>query len=266
MEPESERMTLGDLLVVARGAAPRTGRVAGTCVLCQRDMKDGLRLRDVVSGNFTGWAHLYAGEGMCPACAYLFSDQTFRKRSWVASLAGGFRELETEEVRPVLLDPPEPPWFAYARRQGHRQAWLACLHRVNHSRERYWLCHEDLEAPVLVTRAQVREMCALIDEALARGVTKTELLTGQAGTGTWRRALEEGGEALLREVARLAGTTAWEVIVRVTPAPGRVGAEDSGTAGARLPGGAVGEDAGEKEPARRLQPQGPSGRQSALAL
>ncbi len=249
MNMPERTLTLPQLVVAARRATPETGTVAGTCVLCQRPMTDGLRLKNVLSGNFTGWSRLYAGEGMCPACAYLFSDQTFRKRSWVASLTGGFRELGPDEVRSVLLDPPEPPWFAYARRQGHRQTWLTCLHRVNYSKQRYWLCHEDLEAPVLVAWAQVHEMCALVDEALARGVTKTELLTGQARTATWRKALEQGGEALLREVARLAGTTAWEVIVRVTPAPGRAGAEDSRVVGAHVPSSAVGEDADKEEPA-----------------
>lgn len=210
-------MMLGQLLVTATRATVQIGNISGTCVVCSCETDRGLRVKDCVSGNFTGWNRFFAGNCMCPECAFVFSDQTFRKRSWVASPAG-FRTFKNDEAAGILFDPPEPPFFIHIAKQGQRQTWLSCMHRVAAGKDRYFFSHENYDVPVLFDRAQAREYLAKVLLALERGLTKTELLTGQAKPKTWRKAFENGWADFLREITRFKGDLLWGVMVDVARA------------------------------------------------
>lgn len=213
-------MTLGELLRIARGDDAISGNVVGDCMLCGRTTKCGLRARDVVSDNFSGWNRLFAGDCFCPDCAYLFSDQVFRKKSWVASPAG-FHVLSRDgkdgpAILAALLEPPEPPFFVYVARVGHRQGWLSCLHRVAASRDRYDFACEDYDVPVRFERAKALNYLDGIRAARELGATKAELRTACFRAHTWRKAIEAGKADLLRSLARRAGDMLWEVLVYVS--------------------------------------------------
>lgn len=212
-------MTLGELLALAQNADPPKGSAAGTCMVCGSEMTDGLRISDLVSDDFSNHNRLLAGNGVCPPCAYLFSDRFFRKRGWLAS-ASGFTWFSAEnkaERLNAILNPPEPPFFIYITRAGKKQSWMTCLHRVATSRERFWLSHEDYDIPIAVDRASAVEYEGLITEVMASPIkaTKTELYAGRFNPGTCKRAIEAGKRNLLTTLARHKGNPLWEVCVYV---------------------------------------------------
>lgn len=212
-------MTLGELLALARKEKPETGTVAGECMVCGQHTDYGFRGKDTVSDNFSGWNRFLAGDCVCPECRYLFHDQTFRKKSWVASVSEGFRTFSGADDREArlqtILNPPEPPFFVYVARAGQRQSWLCCLHRVATSRDRYFLAHEDYDVPVLVNRKIAAEYAELVRRAVDLKITKTELRSGHFGPSTWKRALEGGYDRLLKAIGERRGDILWEVMVHV---------------------------------------------------
>lgn len=214
-------MTLGELLRAAMKAVPETGNIHGTCVICGANTDIGLSVKNVVSDNFTGWSRLVSGHCFCPDCAYLFSDSTFRKKSWVASAEDGFRTFKNDEAISILFNPPKPPFFIYIAKTGQRQSWLACLHRVAGSRERFFFGHESYDVPILFEWERAADMHSQVVTALQLGITKTELLSGNFRPKTWRIAYESGAASWLKQLSRYKGEILWEVIVDVTRAVGR---------------------------------------------
>jgi len=208
-------LTLGKLLLLARQDEPQVGDISGTCVLCSRPTEQGQPIKKVVSNNFMGWASFLSGNCFCPECAYLFSDQTFRKKSWVASPTGGFVAFKNDQAQEALFNPPEPPFFVYIAKMGHKQAWLSCLHRVGHNPNRYWFAHEAYDVPILFERQQATEYAQLVAEALEFGLNKTELRTGQFKMKSWEKAYQQGRADMLRRLGALKGDPLWEVIVDV---------------------------------------------------
>lgn len=206
-------MTLGELLLEARGSERPKGSIAGTCVMCSCDTDEGLKVP--VSDNFTGWNRFFAGNCMCPECAVLFSDQTYRKKSWVAA-PGFFATFKNDEAKDILFNPPGPPFFIHIAKQGQRQSWLACLHRVAHNPNRYWFSHESYDVPVLFEREKAGHYVELAVRALDLGVTKTELRTGEFKPKTWKEAYEHGYQDFLRELAKLKSDLLWEVMLDVS--------------------------------------------------
>ncbi|MCD6154552.1 MAG: hypothetical protein J7J22_02065 [Candidatus Verstraetearchaeota archaeon] len=207
-------MNLGELLAVAKKATPPEGNVSGVCVVCCKETNKGFPLKKCISGNFTGWSYLYSGNCMCPECAFLFSDQTFRKRSWVASLSG-FRTFKNDEALEILFSPPEPPFFIHIAKLGQRQTWLSCLNRIASDSHRYFLSHEKYDIPILFERAKAEEFAKDVKRALELGITKSELLTGEFKPKTWKKILQHGKRNFLKELAQRKGDPLWEVIVDV---------------------------------------------------
>jgi len=208
-------LNLGELLLTATKKSVVEGETAGVCVVCCRETERGLPVKKCVSGNFTGWSYLYAGNCMCPECAFLFSDQTFRKRSWIASPAG-FRTFKNDEASDVLFDPPEPPFFIHIAKQGQRQTWLTCLNRIACNPNRYFFSHEKYDVPILFKRDKAEAYTSKVARALELGIRKTELLAGEFKPKTWQKAFQQGHQDFLRELAKYKGDPLWEVIVDVT--------------------------------------------------
>ncbi len=208
-------LTLGKLLLLARQDEPQVGDISGTCVLCSRPTEQGQPIKKVVSNNFMGWPSFFSGNCFCPACAYLFSDQTFRKKSWVASVSGGFRIFRNDEAQEILFNPPQAPFFIHIAKRGQKQTWLSCLNRIASNPNRYWFSHESYDIPILFERERAREYAKWVDEALEFGLTKTELISGQFKPKSWEKAYKQGRADMLRRLGALKGDPLWEVIVDV---------------------------------------------------
>jgi len=205
---------LGELLLKATGSTPQTGNTKGVCVVCGAEVNNGIPLKECVSDNFTGWSYFFSGNCMCPECAYLFSDQTFRRKSWVASLQG-FKVFKNDEAQQILFNPPDPPFFIHIAKTGQKQTWLSCIHRVAHNPHKYFFSHEKYDVPILFEHDRAATYIQIIAEAMAKGLTKTELTTGEFKMKTWQKAIEGGYRDFLRELAKFKGDILWEVLVDV---------------------------------------------------
>lgn len=190
------------------------GNIKGICVVCSGETYKGLPLNKCISSNFSGWGYFFAGNCMCPECAFLFSDQTFRRKSWVASLTG-FRIFKNDEATNILFSPPEPPFFIHIAKIGQKQTWLSCIHRVACNRNRYFFSHEKYDVPVLFERDKAQLYLDKAVHALNLGITKTELSTGEFKPKTWAKAFQKNFADFLKEVSRFKNNPLWEVIVDV---------------------------------------------------
>lgn len=209
-------MFLGKLLVAATKKEDlRKGTIKGVCVVCNGETDYGLPLSECVSDNFTGWSYFLSGNCMCPECAFLFDDQIFRRKSWVASLSFGFKTFKNEEALKILFDPPEPPFFVHIAKIGQKQTWLTCIHRVALSKRNYFFSHEKYDVPILFDFNKAQVYVDVVRKALELGITKTELLSGEFHMKTWQKALEGGYRSFLHELAKFKGDILWEVIVDV---------------------------------------------------
>jgi len=207
-------MKLGELLLKATSSIPQTGNTKGICVVCGNEVDDGIPVKECVSDNFTGWSYFFAGNCMCPECAFLFSDQTFRRKSWVASLQE-FKVFKNDEAQQILFNPPDPPFFIHIAKTGQKQTWLTCIHRVAHSPHKYFFSHEKYDVPILFEHDKAATYIQTIAEAMAKGLSKTELTTGEFKTKTWQKAIEGGYRDFLLELTKFKGDILWEVLVDV---------------------------------------------------
>jgi hypothetical protein len=207
-------MHLSELLAVATGSDIGKGDIAGICVVCGAETECGIPLKKVVSDNFTGWNCFFAGNCTCPECAFIFSDQTFRRKSWVAS-SSGFKTFKNDEACSILFSPPDPPFFIHIAKLGQKQTWLRCLHNVANSTNKYWFSHEGYDIPILFEKDKAVSYLDTALSALGLGITKTELRTGEFKLKTWREAYEKGYQDFLRSIRSLKNNLLWEVIVDV---------------------------------------------------
>lgn len=207
-------MKLGELLLKATGSTPQTGNTKGVCVVCGAEVNNGIPLKRCVSDNFTGWSNFFSGNCMCPECAFLFSDQTFRRKSWVASLYG-FHIFKNDEALQMLFNPPEPPFFIYIAKAGQKQSWLSSIHRVAYDSNRYFFSHERYDIPILFEQNKAEQYVAMIEKAMNYGISKTELTTTEFKMKTWQKAYEEGYNDFLKELTKFKNDILWEVLVDV---------------------------------------------------
>jgi len=207
-------MTLCELLLKAAKVEPPKGNIKGICVVCNNKTEQGLPLKECVSDNFTGWSYFFSGNCMCPECAFLFSDQTFRRKSWVAS-PQEFRTFKNDEAQQIMFKPPEPPFFIHIAKTGQKQTWLSCIHRVAHNPHKYFFSHEKYDVPILFEQHKAEIYIQTIAEAMQKGLSKTELTTGEFNTKTWQKAIEGGYRDFLRELTKFKGDILWEVMVDV---------------------------------------------------
>lgn len=191
----------------------KVGNREGQCVWCGRKSTQGLPLR--VSDGFTGYSYFGAGNCMCPHCWAVFDEPLLRRRSWLA-IKGRVRLLDREGVRETLLSPPTTAWYLYVARAGKKQGWLPAIHKVNYSRENYFLSCEWQLMPIWVSRPDIIHWLALIGSLREVKVPKGELLSGQFGAKTYERAINGGYRELLSEARVHARKPIWGVLVYVS--------------------------------------------------
>lgn len=215
-------MHLGQLLAMATHREPKRGKLKGRCVICGRETEEGLPPRSTISQNFTGWSYLYTGEVMCPLCAFLFSDQTFRKKSWVASQQS-FATFPNSEAISVLFNPPQPPFFIYIAKQGRRQSWLSSIHRVALNRSRFFFAYEPYDTPILFERMRAEKYHQLALQLLQLAIPKGEIISLSFSPKSFEKAFLRGQDDLLREAEQYKNDPLWEVIADVSRTGGSSG-------------------------------------------
>ena len=75
------------------------------CPICKRKVKLGVKIKDIVSADFTDWS--YVGEYVCVDCADLFSLHFF---SYVVD-PDGIHLINVREVRDRLVTPQKTPFL-----------------------------------------------------------------------------------------------------------------------------------------------------------
>jgi len=190
---------------------PERGSKQGVCCICGKETKEGHKVP--FSDNFTGYSFLIHGDCACPYCWTFFKTQDFRRRSWVAT-AKEVRFLKRNEVREVMLEPPEPPFFIYVTQSGQRQGWLSALRYISYSRERFFIS-TDWVGHFMVDRQLAKQMDNLIWLLRDKKISKTALRTGQYSMKQYRLAIEGGWQDLIEEARRYVKNPLWEVMVYV---------------------------------------------------
>jgi len=191
---------------------PKKGNIKGRCVVCGVLTDNGLKIS--VSDNFSGWGYFYAGECFCPHCAAFFSDQTFRKRSWIATKSE-FMFMKKGEILPYLLFPPEPPFFIYITKGGQRQGWLSALKYLNFSREHFFVSVDWLDIPVWMNLDEVRKFDDVIKLLRQNKVSKTAITTGDFGMYLTEKAIREKWYWAIKFAKEQIKNPVWEVIAYV---------------------------------------------------
>jgi len=179
---------------------PADGNLRGTCVLCGRETYKGHPVR--FSANFTAWSLLGAGNCICERCYTLLNDQSYRRKSWVAT-ADGIKFLTRKDVLPTLLEPPEPPFSIYITKTGKKQGFLQLMNRVSTSRETYYVAFED--SLIFVDGKKIEEMVNVAKEARKLKFTKSDLVN--PSVKRWEHV------ELCKQILRYNKNPVWEVVV-----------------------------------------------------
>jgi len=206
-------MFLPELLIEARNLKVKEGTISGYCVICRRWTEYGHDLKKVFSSNFTMWSYLYSGDCVCEECSILFSDQIYRRHSWVV-WKQGFEIIKRKEAKQVLFDPPDPPFFINIIKIGQKQQWIKAIEHVAYSRDFYWFAHEDYGLVQFVKR-KARLMDSIIKKGLEVGLTKTEL-RGNIKPKTCEKLLKKNCIELLDDIKRFKNNQLWEVLIDVS--------------------------------------------------
>jgi CRISPR type IV-associated protein Csf1 len=203
-------LTLGELYGIAT-----PGSACGRCVLCGRTTEQGHALDDVFSEKFTQYASLCAGDVVCEYCTTLAREPALRRSCWYMT-RGAVTYVKRDELRAVLLSPPEPPFAIYATRGRRRQGWIALVHCVSYSQYTFYVGTDWTDSAVLVSLPELREYMQLAESLLEHKVARGALLgESPLHPAIVMRALREGWLDTLQRAQELVGNPVWEIAVFV---------------------------------------------------
>jgi len=188
------------------------GYIKGLCRLCGRQTIEGFPLYDCISERFT-MNIFYAGDCLCPGCAYLVKTQELRRHSWVLTREG-LQFLKASEVFQTLFDPPEPPFAIHVIVSGKKPTYLR-LRFAATNRQKYLFSYEGSDTLVLFDREIALEYAEIVKEALAIGLPKRELKTGVLSPSSVQKLAERGASDLFGKIKEIAPNPLWEVLVHV---------------------------------------------------
>lgn len=163
--------------------------VALNCPICGRHTESAIRIKDIVSANFTDWA--FVGDYVCPDCADLFSLYFY---SYIVS-PDGIHLLNVRELRDALITPQNPPFLfcITTSRKKHlfyRAAW-------NYDNGHFAV---NLETEtIFTTPGRMRGLFDFVEALQTLGASKERL---------------KAGEIPLQTAARIPAALAWEKLCR----------------------------------------------------
>lgn len=143
--------------------------VAFDCKICGHAVTRGIRIKRIVSANFTDWA--YVGEYVCEDCARLFSLYFY---SYEVSPAG-IELFNAREASARILGEHKPPFRLIITTS--RKKHLFYKSAINHDAERFSINLEEETIPT--TRARMRELFDFVECLITLGQSKTQMMAGE---------------------------------------------------------------------------------------
>lgn len=128
----------------------KTVETDAICPICKRPCRQGVKVTDIVSGNFTDWA--YMGDYICRECSAYFS---LYKYSYIID-PDGIRLLNVRQIRDEIIMPQKTPFrFVISTSQKKHLFYKT---PVNYSAERFAV---NLETETIYTTCE--RQAALFD-------------------------------------------------------------------------------------------------------
>ena len=189
------------------------GDIIGDCVVCGNSTNEGISIKKSFSGKFTRNYNLCYGDCVCPFCFEFLKNSDFRKKSWVATkdkVIFGKRA----EIRTYIFNPPKKEFVIYITKTGKRQGWLDGIHYINYTSERFYIL-TDFAGAIYANRDEAIEMYEVVKLLRSHKISKTQIITGEFKVYTYKKAIQDGYEDLLKKVKKYIGNPLWEVIVYV---------------------------------------------------
>ncbi len=190
---------------------PVRGNLEGICVVCGVETKEGHK--NTFSEKFTAYSFLTHGNCMCPHCFTFFKDQSFRKKSWITT-EKEVKFLKRLECEQYIFNPPSPPFAFYITQSGQRQGWLSGMRFVNYSNNQFYIL-TDFVGCILVQRKEVEEMHKLIRLLREKGISKTQLRSGEFNMHIYKKAIEGNYHNAIESIKNHIKKPLWEVMLYV---------------------------------------------------
>lgn len=198
-------MNLPELIIKGRKLSLVNGNIKGICVICSKNSDKGHALN--FSANFTNYDLLKDGNCMCPKCHILFEDQTYRRKSWLAT-EKEFKTGKAKELIQFLYDPVFP-FSMYLTFSGKKQGYLLLIDTINTSD------HIVLAIDYEIYIFDRKQFIKYLDEAkslIGKGIFKKELISGEFRL----KSLEKIGESHLKTLINKRGDRIWRLAIRLS--------------------------------------------------
>lgn len=154
------------------------------CPICKHHAAAGVKVKDIVSSNFTDWA--FVGEYVCPDCADLFSLYFY---SYVVD-PDGIHLYNVRQLRDQLTSPQKPPFLFVITTSQKKHLFYRS--RWNYSADRFSV---NLEAETIYTTPErMRELFDFVECMQTLGAGKEQMKRGEIPY----RVLEKTGPKPLR--------------------------------------------------------------------
>ncbi|OYT64157.1 hypothetical protein B6U67_00715 [Methanosarcinales archaeon ex4484_138] len=199
-------MMLSKLICTARKIEPEMGDTAGNCIFCGEYSENGYI--PGLKTNFTAYEWLQDGEIVCPYCNHMYNEQEYRKSMWVVS-DKEYKKIKREEVKDLLLNPPEPPFAIYLTRTYKKQGWIRMMNKINYDQSEFFVGMDyDL---IFVKSIQLNVYIPLVELLIERKIPKKEVQSGRLSPKSIEKI--EMNIDVMKKVEKYANDPLWEVCV-----------------------------------------------------
>lgn len=161
------------------------------CPGCGQIQTEGVRVKKLVSSNFTDWS--LVGEYVCPDCAPLFSLYFY---SYVKS-ADGIQLLNVRQIRDALCTPQKPPFIFIISTSQKKHLWYRAT--TNYNADRFAV---QLEMETIYTTCErMKTLFNFVESMLTFQCTKERMSKGQISEMAYKQFGAKAWEYLNNELS-----------------------------------------------------------------
>lgn len=189
----------------------KASKKQGICTFCAQDRMgyDGIEMMGELKF-FTRYQdmELYGGL-VCYDCYNVLRCQKTRSRHWIAS-KNEWQFLKREEIIPVILGYPNPPWALYVTESHKKHGWIRGMYAINYgNNSSINIIHE--EFILETTISEIERMSGLVKELLDAGFTKGQI-KGNWSPTSLNKIMEKGLYHVYLEVKQFQDTPFLHVV------------------------------------------------------